>query len=90
VNKNERETLKLIQQFYSLLESVHPAKRRIIATELVKKFLPIMTGKGYQINSKYDTDIFTRAKQLGAFIIQDYGKVGFNMLKYFIKYRELC
>jgi hypothetical protein len=88
--RNDREILKLIQKFYILLDSAHPARRRIIATKILEEFMPFVVGKGAKVDSRYDTDLFTRAKQLGAFLIQHHGKVGYLLLEYFIKYHEIC
>jgi hypothetical protein len=90
VNKNEKEIVRLIQKFYILLDGAHPAKRRIIATKIIEKFLPFVLGKGEKVDSKYDTDLFSRAKQVGGYLIQHYGKVGYLLLEYFIKYHEIC
>ena len=86
----DKETLKLIQKFYTLLESAHPARRRIIAMKILEELMPFVLGKGEKVDSKYDADLFTRAKQVGSYLIQHYGKVGYLLLEYFIKYHELC
>jgi len=43
VNKTDREALKLIQKFYTLLDSAHPARRRIIAMKILKELMPFVT-----------------------------------------------
>jgi hypothetical protein len=86
----DRETLKLIQKFYILLESAHPARRRIIATKILEEIMPFVLGKGEKVDSRYDADLFTRAKQVGGYLIHHYGKVGYLLLEYFIKYHEIC
>ncbi len=90
VNKTDRETLKLLQKFYTLLDSAHPARRRTIAMKILEELMPFVLGKGEKVDSRYDADLFTRAKQTGAFLIQHYGKVGYLLLEYFIKYHEIC
>ena len=86
----DKETLKLTQKFYTLLESSHPARRRIIATKILEELMPFVLGKGEKIDSRYDADLFTRAKQVGGYLIHHYGKVGYLLLEYFIKYHEIC
>lgn len=90
MNKTDREALKLIQKFYILLDSAHPARRRIIAMKILEEFMPFVLGKGEKVESRYDADLFTRAKQVGAFLIHHYGKVGYLLLEYFIRYHEIC
>jgi len=89
INPN-KETLKLTQKFYTLLESAHPARRRVIATKILEELMPFVLGKGEKVDSRYDADLFTRAKQVGGYLIHHYGKVGYLLLEYFIKYHEIC
>jgi len=88
--KTDKEALKLTQKFYSFLENAHPARRRIIAMKILEELMPIVLGKGEKIDSRYDADVFTRAKQVGGYLIHHYGKVGYLLLEYFIKYHEIC
>jgi hypothetical protein len=86
----DKETLKLTQKFYTLLEGAHPARRRVIATKILEELMPFVLGKGEKVDSRYDVDLFTRAKQVGGYLIHHYGKVGYLLLEYFIKYHEIC
>jgi hypothetical protein len=90
MNNFDKKTLKLIQRFYTLLETAHPARRRLIAMKILEELMPFVLGKGEKVDSKYDADLFTRAKQVGSYLIQHYGKIGYLLLEYFIKYYELC
>jgi hypothetical protein len=88
--KTDKETLKLVQKFYALLDNAHPARRRLIAMKILEELMPIVLGKGEKVDSRYDADLFTRAKQVGGYLIHHYGKVGYLLLEYFIKYHEIC
>jgi len=81
------EQAKMIKELVNYIENLHPAIKRKLCQKMLKTFEKILSNS--EIESKYDADVFTRAKQLISWMIYEHKKIGYLALLYFIKYHEV-